>query len=238
MTLTCRDKFAGGYIEPPKKSKTKPWKTGLKAFGFVAGFAVTAIFGANLGTYFDYKYNNPASYSQMQNRTKLEFSSAPDLSNPKTRKAVETANVKIVGFQPPSSAMVFLELSGDILTARYVMIWPTNKGVAKHDEEEMTITWKYSEGRFAPEKAQTRYHYKTVEFALNGNDDPVIVIQNPAHTPGIPGPAPRYVDGSFDIIDVFTTFSAEKWAGACVATDLPQKFDGMAVTFNAALTVK
>ena len=228
-------------IGDPKKFRVpRPVKATLKVVGFVVGFAATAILGANLGTFFDYKYNNPASYSKMKNRTKLEFASMLDLSDPKIRKAVETATVKVVGARPPTSAMAFMELYQENgvtkLSSRYVMTWPTNKGLTKYDEEEMTIIWKYSEtdGRFVPEKAKTRYHYKTVEFALSGNDEPVLVIQNPAHTPGIPGPAPRY-DDSIGVVDVFTTFSAEKWAGSCIATGLPQKFDSMPVAFNAVL---
>ncbi|MBD3210040.1 hypothetical protein GF318_01520 [Candidatus Micrarchaeota archaeon] len=102
----------------------------------------------------------------------------------------------------------------------------------------MTIHWNYDEGsnRFIPDRAVTRYHYREVELSLSPGNPPVIVIQNPAHTPGIPGPSPGYLDHEPETVDVFTMFSAEKWVGCSLSAGLPQTFRALDVSFRAEIS--
>jgi len=216
----------------------KPAKILGKTVAGVALASTLAIGGANLGTYFDYKYNN-YDYNRLQNRTALVLGKDVQEDTALVRRALEAVKLKVVGAVPPESAGLVLQLrkEGDstMLDARYIMVWSTNKGVAHRDEEEVRITWRFSEkaDRFEPLTALTRYHHKWVEMPLAGlKEAPVIVIQNPAHTPGIPGTSLSYRDGSVALVDVFTVFSAEKWAGSSLATGLPNKFDAMPVSFT------
>jgi len=218
----------------------KPAKTIGKIAAGAALLSLTAIAGANLGTYLDYAYDN-YDYRKLENKTEIALKGVLNEAGP-VKSALEAVRVKVVGAVPPEIADLYLKLENDgqkvLLSARYVMVWSTNKGIAHRDEEEVRISWLYSEseGRFLPLTAQTRYHNKWVEMPLAGlKDAPVIVIQNPAHTPGIPGASLRYIDDSPGAVDIFTVFSAEKWAGSCLSSGLPQKFSTMPVTFNTEI---
>lgn len=224
----------------PLLSKLKrPAKIAGKALGLLAFTGTVAICGANLGTYFDYTYNT-YNYRSMGNMTTISFrggSREDSLMN----RAIETARVPIIGSSPPDEAQLFLRLdrSGETttLTARYVMVWPTNKGVEHRDEEEAIIRWNYDEpaNRFVPVSAQTRYHYRNVHFSLSPDWEPVIVIQNPAHTPGFPGAVPRYEGRGPGLVDNFTLFSAENWAGSSLSLGAPNKFRAMDVSLQTQL---
>jgi hypothetical protein len=210
-----------------------------KALAAVALTSVVAIGGANLGTYFDYVFNN-FEYGKLRNKTTLTIKSGHAEDTPELRSALEAAVVKVVGAVPPEKADLYLRLDKDgegntTLSTRYVMVWSTNKGVKHRDEEEVRISWKYSESgeRFVPLMGLTRYHNKWVEMPLAGlKDKPVIVIQNPAHTPGIPGTSLRYIEGQPGPVDVFTDFAARKRAGSCLSLNKPQRFDSKDVNFD------
>lgn len=219
----------------------KPAKVIGKALAGATIFSAIAIGGANLGTYFDYTYNN-YDYGKFENKTTLDIKGQQP-SNPRVKQALEAATLKLVGAKAPEEASLKLEIidkpdGKTVLEGDYVMVWSTNKGLEHRDEEELKMTWVYSESqdRFIPEKAETRYHYKWVEMPLGGLvEQPVVVIQNPAHTPGIPGASPRYIQGSPAVVDIFTLFSAEKWAGSCLSTGLPQEFHSMQVNFSVTM---
>ena len=227
----------------------KPAKIAGITAGAVVLTSAVAIGGANLGTYFDYTYNT-YPYHEFGNKTKFKIR---EIKDPLMQKALETARVPIIGNKAPDSADVDLVLSVEggkkVLTAKYTMVWPSNKGMKKRDEEVIDIAWVYDEkyDRFDPLSAMTRYHYKWVDMPLHSMDDVVIVIQNPAHTPGVPGSYLRYMPEHFDpkapkyatpnTVDVFTMFSAEKWAGSCLSTGLPHKFEALDVTFNATIVI-
>ena len=164
-------------------------KIGCVVAGFAA-FSLVAIFGANLGTYFSYRYHN-YDYSAFPNKTTIKLVGTEDAGD-LIKLALETAKLKVIGSKPPQSAELFIKLikKGDEtqLLTRHVMVWGHSHVIEKRDEEEVAIRWKYDEekNRFIPEEGSTRYHYKNVVFGLRGDESPVIVIQNPAHTPGSP----------------------------------------------------
>jgi hypothetical protein len=199
--------------------------------------AVVAIGGANLGTYFDYTRNN-YDYAKLGNKTTISLSNAPQ-GDALVEQALRTAKLAVIGHTAPMEASLELALDrvDGTLSAHYQMVWNTNKGLEKRDVEDITLTWRLDHGRFVPREAVTRYHYKTVSFDLP-DKEPVIVIQNPAHTPGIPGTVPHYKDNDYGVVDVFTDFSAVKWTGSCLSTGLPQKFGALAVDFKAEMRVK
>lgn len=223
-------------VKPLLSKMKKPLRVLSMTAGVVVFTSAVAIFGANLGTYFDYVYNTH-DYQSMGNRTKLETQKSPQ--DPMMELALTTAKIPVIGAHPPEKAQLFISLDKEsgILTTKYLMVWPTNKGVSKRDEEMIMIYWNYDESanRFVPDRAVTRYHHKNVEFNFSPKDNPVIVIQNPAHTPGIPGPSPRYLEGEPDALDIFTLFSAEKWAGCSLLMDLPQEFSALGVSFTTYL---
>jgi|GEM_PF-5423021 len=223
--------------------KKRPLISAVKRMGYaIAGFAafsLTAIFGATLGTYFSYRYHNH-DYSEFPNRTKMNFSLEGNADN-LIKLALETAKLKVIGSKPPQSAELFIKITkgddGVRLLTRHVMVWGHSHIIEKRDEEEVAIKWRYDEkkNRFIPEEGSTRYHYKNVVFGLREDEQPVIVIQNPAHTPGIPGSVPFYADTEPGIIDAFTMFSAEKWAGSCLSTGLPGEFSSLEVPFSVRI---
>ncbi len=225
-----------GRIKPLVSKIARKCGKGLAYTALAAGIAIG---GANLGTYFDYKYNN-YDYRRLENRTTLDVGGVP--RSRIIEKALEAARLRLVGAKPPEEARLRLELSAGsrgvtALDADYIMVWSTNKGIEHRDEEEVRMRWEYSDSldRFVPLSASTRYHYRWVEMNLRGEDEPVIVIQNPAHTPGIPGTVPRYTGGAPGIVDVFTLFAAEKWAGSCLSSGLPQRFGPMEVRFSTEI---
>ncbi len=241
-----RDKPSPGYTSPerfkfsyryPLLSRIEK-KLNRVAIG-VALFSAIAIGGANLGTYFDYIRNN-FDYGKFGNRTAISLRNAPQ-NDALLEETLRTAKLAVVGHAAPQEASLELELDrmGGTLSAHYQMVWNTNKGMKKRDVEDITITWKLdAQGRFVPQKAVTRYHYKTVCFDLPQYRKPVIVIQNPAHTPGIPGTVPHYANNDYGVADVFTDFSAGKWAGSCLSTGLPQEFRALGVDFRTEIKIK
>ncbi len=210
-----------------------------RAAAYAAIGALVAIGGANLGTYFDHVRNN-YDYAKLGNRTSISLASAPR-EDELVKMALGTAKLAVVGHTAPAEASLGMELDmvKGTLSAHYQMVWNTNKGMDKRDVEDITVTWKLDDdNRFAPQKAVTRYHYKTVELDLPHDRTPVILIQNPAHTPGVPGTVPHYAGNDYGAVDAFTEFSATKWAGSCLSTGLPQKFGALAVDFKAEIEVK
>jgi len=216
-----------------------PGKKLGKAAGIAAATAAVAIGGANLGTYFDQAYHNHP-YGSMRNKTAMVLEGDRKPSDPLEEKALSTATLKVVGNKAPEEATVKLRLyaqdGSTRLTAHYTMVWDTNRGLAKRDVEDITINWELRGDHFRPTDAQTRFHYKAVGFSLSQDSEPVIVITNPAHTPAIPGSVPKYLDGKPGLVDIFTVFSAEKWAGSCLSFGYPQGFDSMDVRFNAEIS--
>jgi hypothetical protein len=192
-----------------------------------------AIGGANLGTYFDYKFHN-YDYGKMKNRTTLLLKGKVD-KNETIKLALEAAKIKIIGSKAPEEATLKVKLEergGDtFLETNYRMIWNTNKGIKKRDVEDVIIRWKLVKTlkKFVAFEAQTRFHFKKVNLELS-NQNPVIVITNPAHTPMIPGANVRY-EGDPNTTDIFTVFSVEKWAGSSLSCSLPNEFKSLIVTF-------
>jgi hypothetical protein len=218
---------------------SRPMKYARKVLFYTFFTSAVAIGGANLGTYFSYKYHN-YEYKKMPNRTKISLQGSVE-KNDIIKAALNAAKIRIVGSKKPEEAkldlMIIKEKGGILLETNYTMVWNTNKGVKKRDEEIMNIKWKYDskQKKFIPYEAQTRYHYKTVKLPLSGRV-PAIVIQNPAHTPGIPGAQVRYM-GRIRIVDVITLFSAEKWAGSSLSCGLPHEFRAMYVTLKTKVEV-
>jgi len=200
-----------------------------------------AIGGANLGTYFDYVYNNYGYRKAFRNRTVLVLK-GPKPEDEITDAALETARLMVVGAAAPESAKLSIKITKNndsiTMSTEYAMYWSNSHIIKKRDEEILTVIWSYDsrESRFIPIRALTRYHYKEVEFDLGTMEALVIVVQNPAHTPGIPGALPHYTRGSPGALDIFTKFSAEKWAGSCLSTGLPQHFSSLGVEFLTTLT--
>lgn len=132
------------------------------------------------------------------------------------------------------------------LTATYLFVWPTNRGSRTRDEEEISFTWEFNEQTqgFMPQNARTRFHYRPVEFNLPSSDyDLVVIITNPAHTPMLPGSYPRYVNDEpsdvvtlpsdeLGMVDVFTIFSGQKWAGSSLALGLPHNFGSLDINVS------
>jgi hypothetical protein len=226
-----------------QRFKSKAWraagKVGRKLLFYTLFTSAVAIGGANLGTYFSYKYHNH-EYKSMPNKTRIALQGEVD-NDSIINAALNAAKIRVVGTKAPEEAKlnILIVKNGEetTLETSYTMVWNTNKGVKKRDEEIMIIRWKLDskEKKFVPYEAQTRYHYKTVKFPLSGRV-PAIVIQNPAHTPGIPGTQARYQE-PIKIVDVFTLFSAEKWAGSSLACGAPHEFKAMNVTFRTGVNV-
>lgn len=217
----------------------EPGKKIGKVAGVIAATAAAAIGGANLGTYFDQSYHNHP-YRSMRNRTGMVLEGGSRSLDPLEEKALSAATLKVVGNKPPEQATVKLRLyaqdGATRLSAHYTMAWNTNKGIAKRDVEDITVNWELKGDRFHPVDAKTRFHYKAVGFSLGLDSEPVIVVTNPAHTPAIPGSVPKYLDGGPGLVDIFTVFSAEKWAGSCLSLGWPQRFDTIEVRFTAKLS--
>jgi hypothetical protein len=218
---------------------SRPMKYARKALFYTFFTSAVAIGGANLGTYFSYKYHN-YEYRNMPNRTRLYLTNRVE-ENSITKAAQKAARIRIVGSKEPEEAKVDILIINDkgktYLETNYTLVWNTNKGMKKRDEEIMNIKWEYDpeKGGFIPYEAQTRYHYKNVAMPLSGRV-PAIVIQNPAHTPGIPGAKVSY-QGPIKIVDVFTLFSAEKWAGSSLSCGLPHEFRAMDMRLKARVEV-
>lgn len=221
------------------KYKSIAWKATRKVLFYTLFSSAVAIGGANLGTYFSYKYHNH-NYKKMSNKTKIALQDAVD-NNEITKAALKAAQLRVVGAKSPEEAkleIILITNKGNVeMESTYTMVWNTNKGMEKRDVEKMMIRWRFDqeERKFIPYEAQTRYHYKTVKLPLSGRV-PAIVIQNPAHTPGIPGANAQYEE-SVKVVDVFTLFSAEKWAGSSLLCNLPHEFKSLVIVFKTKIEV-